>query len=109
MSNRNGFTGGFLAGAIFGSVVGGVLGSVLATRSRQNGPKDDNSRNQLPERDNNNAVLNPENMESARRNLEDKIAQLNDTIDDVREQLHVVNRQEQPPSSDRPLNSLDDN
>ncbi len=108
MSNRNGFTGGFLAGAIFGSVVGGVLGSVLATRSRQNGPKDDNSRNRLPERDNN-AILNPENMESARRNLEDKIAQLNDTIDDVREQLHVVNRQEQPASSDRPLNTLDDN
>ena len=44
-------------------------------------------------------------MESARRNLEDKIAQLNDTIDDVREQLHVVNRQEQP---DRPLSPLDD-
>lgn len=109
MSNRNGFTGGFFAGAIFGSVVGGVLGSLLATRSRQNGPKDDNSRNRLPERDNNNTVLNPENMESARRNLEDKIAQLNDTIDDVREQLHVVNRQEQHPSSDRPLNSLDDN
>ncbi|TAN83570.1 MAG: hypothetical protein EYR95_18490 [Phormidium sp. SL48-SHIP] len=108
MSNRNGFTGGFLAGAIFGSVVGGVLGSVLATRTSQNGPKDDNSHNRLPERDNN-AVLNPENMESARRNLEDKIAQLNDTIDDVREQLHVVNRQEQPTSSDRPLNTLDEN
>lgn len=109
MSNRNGFTGGFLAGAIFGSVVGGVLGSVLATRSSQDSRSDDNTNNRLAERDRTRSLLNPENMESARRNLEDKIAQLNDTIDDVREQLHVVNRQEQPASGDRPLNSVDDN
>ncbi|MBA4450379.1 hypothetical protein FHK94_12700, partial [Cylindrospermopsis raciborskii CS-506_D] len=30
-------------------------------------------------------------METARRSLEDKIAQLNATIDDVREQLNSVN------------------
>ncbi|NMG59978.1 hypothetical protein E1H12_15995 [Geitlerinema sp. P-1104] len=105
MSNRNGFTGGFLAGAIFGSVVGGVLGTVLATRNNPNSRNDDDSNSRLPERDSNNPLLNPEGMESARRNLEDKIAQLNDTIDDVREQLHVVNRQEQP---DRPLTPLDE-
>ncbi|USR92925.1 hypothetical protein NEA10_09495 [Phormidium yuhuli AB48] len=104
MSNRNGFTGGFLAGAIFGSVVGGVLGTVLATRTNTSSRNDDES-SRLPERDSSNPLLNPEGMESARRNLEDKIAQLNDTIDDVREQLHVVNRQEQP---DRPLSPLDD-
>lgn len=109
MSNQNGFTGGFLAGAIFGSVVGGVLGTVLAGRTRQDSRSDADSNNRLSERDGTHSLLNPENMESARRNLEDKIAQLNDTIDDVREQLHVVNRQEQSSSSDRPLNSLDDN
>ncbi|WP_159788692.1 hypothetical protein [Sodalinema gerasimenkoae] len=105
MSNRNGFTGGFLAGAIFGSVVGGVLGSVLASRSSNDSRSDDDNNRRLPDRDSNNSLLNPEGMESARRNLEDKIAQLNDTIDDVREQLHVVNRQEHP---DRPLTPLDE-
>jgi hypothetical protein len=32
-----------------------------------------------------------QNMEVARRGLEDKIAQLNDAIDDVRQQLGTVN------------------
>lgn len=88
MGQREGFTGGFLAGAIVGGVVGGILGSVLASRST----KKLNEENQ--------SFLHPgegikfdteEDMELARRRLEDKIAQLNHAIDDVRQQLGAVN------------------
>jgi outer membrane lipoprotein SlyB len=99
MSQRDGFAGGFLAGAIFGSVVGGILGATIASR-RDNelimeegeevvngsleGKKPSFKRRQMRAREN-------EGMEIARRSLEDKIAQLNATIDDVQNQLGKVN------------------
>lgn len=89
MSNQSGFTGGFFAGALLGGVVGGVLGAVLANRQTQSATVEDEMRS-LPE-EGGRQLTGVNDMESARRNLEDKIAQLNDTIDDVREQLHVVN------------------
>lgn len=89
VSNRSGFTGGFFAGALLGGVVGGVLGAVLANRQTQDATVEDETRS-LPA-EGGRQLARANDMESARRNLEDKIAQLNDTIDDVREQLHVVN------------------
>ncbi|MDC0834325.1 hypothetical protein CKA32_002982 [Geitlerinema sp. FC II] len=92
MSDRSGFTGGFLAGAVFGGVIGGVVGALLASRQSSNTTLNDDDRRTLPaEGTRGERLAGSEGMESARRTLEDKIAQLNETIDDVREQLHVVN------------------
>ena len=100
MSQQDNFSTGFLLGAVVGGVVGGVLGSILVKRL----PDDEVSvekRDRLPEvkkpakRPLRSAPLNQEeqalaNSDTARRSLEDKIAQLNDAIDDVRDQLKRV-------------------
>lgn len=88
MSEQNGFGSGFVLGSIIGGVVGGLLGTVLATRNDkqildkeksvlQNGTE-------IP-------FTSEESIELARHGLEDKIAQLNLAIDDVRQQLGSVN------------------
>ena len=82
MSQRDSFAGGFFAGAIFGGLVGGVLGALLTSRRSNESDREDQS------------LLEPsteENIEVARRSLEDKIAQLNLAIDDVRQRLGAVN------------------
>ncbi len=98
MSQQDNFSGGFLLGALLGGVVGGVLGSVLANRIELD---DEASESKSP------VELKPKtpgkrslrvapsesfevSAESARKSLEDKIAQLNDAIDDVRDQLKRV-------------------
>ncbi len=93
MSNKDGFAGGFIAGAVFGGVVGGVLG-VLLSRRAEAGSGDEARLNARMERQamrGKNRQLKDDSMESARRSLEDKIAQLNDAIDDVRHGLQSVN------------------
>jgi gas vesicle protein len=95
MSQREGFTGGFLAGAIVGGIVGGILGTVIAARSRKDNSEDKAS---LAEAGSTMRLDTEEDMEMARRSLEDKIAQLNHAIDDVRQQLGTV-----------PLNGAEDN
>ncbi|MDB9315134.1 hypothetical protein PN462_18610 [Spirulina sp. CS-785/01] len=88
MSQRDGFTGGLLLGALVGGVVGGVVGALAA--SRQNSPEEKN--NAFLEEENPDGGENPEErIETARRSLEGKIAQLNLAIDDVRQQLSSVN------------------
>jgi len=82
MSQRDGFAGGFLAGAIVGGLVGGVLGTVLANRSRRGLAAGDNQ--SFVEGIRHGRLTPEEGMEMARRSLEDKIAQLNLAIDDVR-------------------------
>ncbi len=88
MSEKDGFGGGFLAGAIFGSVVGGVLGAVLANRQKQDPAEEENS---LLKSASQPQFTTEESIETDRHSLEDKIAQLNLAIDDVREQLGRVN------------------
>lgn len=87
MSQRNGFGSGFILGSVVGGLVGGVLGTILTTRNEK----------QIADREN--AYLrrsseipldSEENIELARHSLEDKIAQLNLAIDDVRQQLGTV-------------------
>jgi len=78
----------FLAGAIVGGLVGGVLGTVLANRSRRGLGDGDNQA--FLEEIRNGRLTPEEGMEVARRSLEDKIAQLNLAIDDVRQQLGSV-------------------
>ena len=113
MSQQDNFSTGFLLGAVLGGVVGGVLGSILVRRLPDDGVMVDKN-DRLPDvkptatkRPLRSAPMNPEerasaNSETARRSLEDKIAQLNDAIDDVRDQLKRVGgsaSKEEPPLS----------
>jgi gas vesicle protein len=98
MSQRDGFTGGFIVGSVVGGIVGGIVGVLLTAKrnSEQIDGEDSLSdrrrlsevkatkskKRQLPESD---------SMEVARRSLEDKIAQLNSAIDEVRLSLGNVN------------------
>lgn len=102
MSQRDGFGSGFLAGAIFGSVVGGIIGTVVASRrdpeieaeqERQiNGNAAEAQKASISKKRQMRASeTEGVAMEMARRSLEDKIAQLNATIDEVRQQLGNVN------------------
>jgi hypothetical protein len=100
MSQRDGFGSGFLLGTIIGGVVGGILGALVVTRredmeleDQQDGKRTNNSiekkGSSRPKRQ-----VRPseaETMEMARRSLEDKIATLNASIDEVRQQLGNVN------------------
>lgn len=89
MSQNEGFLGGFITGTIIGGVVGGLVGTILASRRIAESNEEDRDR----------SLLKPgkalefdreESIETARRSLEDKIAQLNLAIDDVRQQLGTV-------------------
>lgn len=98
MSQRDGFAGGFFAGAIVGSVVGGVLGALVVSR-RDEMPEEEiqqlasvgEAKKKQAARRQQIKLSDTESMETARRSLEDKIAQLNATIDEVRQQLGNVN------------------
>lgn len=93
MANRDGFTGGFLLGTLLGSAIGAALGVTLANRYggqlRDRGDLPDDPEDVL-ETDHPELPEDPRSearIEQARQGLEDKIAQLNETIDDVRRQL----------------------
>ncbi|MDX2099741.1 MAG: hypothetical protein SFW36_18335 [Leptolyngbyaceae cyanobacterium bins.59] len=95
MSNRDNFAGGFLLGTILGGIVGGVIGAVVATAAREEEPalpedSKEKGKKRLLQAD-------VKSIDAARRGLEDKIAQLNVAIDDVRRQLKSVNGSAQPP------------
>ena len=87
MSQRDNFAGGFLAGVAVGSLVGGIM--VAAFTSRRINIIDGEKRRPNA---NSNSLDSEEGIEMARRTLEDKIAQLNLAMDDVRQQLGEVNQ-----------------
>jgi hypothetical protein len=99
MSNQDGFAGGLLTGALLGGLVGGIIGAALGSRAAQKNVPDDRRIGGSDRRDRTDRLPrksprqlhNEEDMETARQMLEVKIAQLNEAIDDVREQLHSVN------------------
>ncbi len=86
--SQGSFSGGFFLGALFGGVLGGVVGALAAQRLT---PDDDNNMEfgELSDelKRNLSNVTQEERMELARRGLEDKIAQLNSAIEDVRSQM----------------------
>ncbi len=102
MSNQSDrFAGGFLAGTLFGGIVGGLLGTWIATSFTQsedeadldsaNGPTS-LAKEQL--RRIKQRVFQPSDelsIDEARHGLEEKISQLNDAIDQARQQLSNVN------------------
>ncbi len=93
MSQRDGFSTGFLLGSLVGGLVGGTIGAVLASR-QLNGQEPDVLRRikaRAP-----GGLANGEVMESARQSLENKIADLNGAIDQVRSSLNGVPLDEMP-------------
>ena len=70
-----------------GGVVGGVLGTILTSRHEQQINNQEDSRLKNGSRI---SLNSEESIELARHGLEDKIAQLNLAIDDVRQQLGTV-------------------
>lgn len=90
MSQQDNFFGGFVVGTLFGGIVGGVAGAFLASKitARELKGRDADS---LSEGQRSIDLSNEKSIESARRSLEDKIAKLNEAIDDVQQQLGGVN------------------
>jgi gas vesicle protein len=89
MSQQDNFFGGFVLGTIVGGVVGGIAGVLVSSRLAQEEDGLKKVEGKVKKRS-----LKPpteQTIEVARRGLEDKIAQLNDAIDDVRQQLGAVN------------------
>ncbi|NJM76474.1 MAG: hypothetical protein HC852_12635 [Acaryochloridaceae cyanobacterium RU_4_10] len=94
------FSSGFLAGTVFGGIVGGLVGTWLATKLNET---EGDEASTLEEGANlakeqfkrlKQRVLNVADevtVEEARLGLDDKIAQLNDAIDQARQQLSKVN------------------
>ncbi len=87
MSQQNNFGSGFILGSIIGGIVGGVLGTILTSRHEQQITNQEDSRLKNGSRI---SLNSEESIELARHGLEDKIAQLNLAIDDVRQQLGSV-------------------
>lgn len=89
MSQQDNFFGGFVVGTLFGSIVGGVTGAFIASRINAGDRRE--SRDGEIEKKASSEPMNDRDIESARRSLEDKIARLNEAIDDVQHQLGGVN------------------
>ena len=110
MTQRDNFVGGFFLGTLVGGAIGGILGALVATRQKTDAEPDtatNGAGNSLEGQPIRRRILQAPNghlddMEMARRSLEDKIAQLNDAIDDVRHQLGNV-KNKPDVVGDRPL------
>ena len=87
MSQQSGFGSGFILGSIVGGVVGGLLGATLANRNEKTDLDQEES---VLQSHSEKSFESDERIELARHGLEDKIAQLNLAIDDVRQQLSSV-------------------
>ncbi|NET31774.1 MAG: hypothetical protein F6K19_07195 [Cyanothece sp. SIO1E1] len=106
MSERDNFAGGFFTGALVGGVVGGIIGVLLTSRLSNETAEADgfNLSEEKPSKKKRPLTsADEQSMEIARRGLEDKIAQLNDAIDDVRQQLGSVNGQPHHHNSEESL------
>jgi hypothetical protein len=97
MSQQDNFSGGFLLGTIVGGLVGGLVGAVLASGKLSEWTAEDEANLTPEEREARDAQRRAikagshDTIEASRRGLEDKIAQLNEAIDEVRQQLGGVN------------------
>ncbi|WP_421655606.1 hypothetical protein [Leptothermofonsia sp. ETS-13] len=102
MSQQDEFAGGFLLGTLVGGIVGGVLGALVASGKLKelvsseeapllNSDQPDDKGGKAKKRSLKPQDAQQVDIEAARRSLEDKIAQLNDAIDDVRQKLGGVN------------------
>lgn len=115
-SPRDNFGGGFLLGAVLGGLLGGLIGANLAARYGEasgerslegegegdaDRPGQDlpvSRRRRFRDRGLGDRLngSSPEGIDVARRNLEAKIAQLNEVIDEVRQQLEETHSTPNP-------------
>jgi len=86
MSEQGNFTGGFIAGAILGGGIGGVVGVVVTSWSKNLAANESTT---LP-KSKGEVKLGTDGVSQTRRNLEDQIAQIRSTMDDMSEQLGTV-------------------
>jgi predicted nucleic acid-binding Zn-ribbon protein len=84
MSQKDGFSTGFLLGSIVGGLVGGTIGVLLANRQQEGDEPEVLRRVKARSQDKNSDA---QSIKSARQSLEDKIADLNGAIDEVRSSL----------------------
>jgi len=98
MNQQDNFSSGFLLGSVVGGILGGVVGALLVSRRdldalSQLSEAEQNSPEALPRKPSRRKLHSPDEyrMEAARQGLDEKIAQLNEAIDDVRLQLGHVN------------------
>lgn len=100
MSQQGSFVGGFLLGTLIGAALGGVVGALSASRRQSPRPSGKSLGAGLDEGNlsfGEFEASREDSMEAARLGLEAKIAQLNEAIDEVRQQLGGINGH-----SDRP-------
>lgn len=90
MSQQDNFVPGFIAGAVVGGIVGGVVGVLVSSRLASV-PPEEFSKLESPKGKRQLKAPTEQSIERARQGLEDKIAQLNEAIDEVRQQLGSVN------------------
>ncbi len=86
MSNKDGFASGLIVGTALGSIFGAIVGVLLTDRANKTTDSEPNKLKPSEKK----AKLTAEKMEKARLSLEDKIAQLNQAIEDVRLQIGTV-------------------
>ena len=97
MMSQDNFASGFFLGSVVGGIVGGVVGALLVSRRDLDAlsdlPEDDRSPETLPSKSSRQKLPRSDRyqMPTARHSLDEKIAQLNEAIDDVRLQLGHVN------------------
>ncbi|MGK7901600.1 MAG: hypothetical protein AB4352_09335 [Hormoscilla sp.] len=97
MMSQDNFSSGFLLGSAIGGIIGGLVGALLVSRrdldALSNLPEDDPSPETLPSKPSRQKLPKGDRMrmQTAGHSLDEKIAQLNEAIDDVRLQLGHVN------------------
>ncbi len=85
MSNRDGFGAGFWLGTLVGGVVGGVIGASIVNQRANRIDDELESGEKRPFKSSRRRQI--DRMEMARQSLDDKINDLNNTIDAVRSSI----------------------
>jgi hypothetical protein len=88
MSNRDGFGAGFWLGTLVGGVVGGVIGASIVNQRTNRIDEELESGEKRPFKSSRRRQI--DRMEMARQSLDDKISDLNNTIDAVRSSIGNV-------------------
>lgn len=88
MSNRDGFGTGFWLGTLVGGVVGGVIGASIVNQRSNRIEEERESGEKRPLKSSRRRQI--DRMEMARQSLDDKISDLNNTIDAVRSSIGSV-------------------
>jgi gas vesicle protein len=85
MSNRDGFGAGFWLGTLVGGVVGGVVGASIVNQRANRTYDELENGEKRPFKSSRRRQI--DRMEVARQSLDDKISDLNNTIDAVRSSI----------------------